>query len=163
MGWPSNWQDRISGADCPACAAGRFEESADPPLARFFAGEVSDAYLVLGTLQPGWAVVLWQGRHVVEPTDLTPQEAAAFNAETLIAARAMQAHYRPLKLNFQTLGNEAPHLHTSVTMRYSDTEDIAPGEDILPGRFVPADGRPPARDERADIDALRRLARAGGR
>lgn len=159
MDWPDNWQDRVSGAACPACVAGRFEESDEPPLARFFAGDVADAYLVLGTVQRGWAVVLWHGRHVVEPTELTLAEAADYGRELLVVARAMQEHFKPVKLNYQLLGNDAPHLHTSVTMRFAGADDVAPGEDILPSQFVATGDRAVVSESQArfDVKALRRL------
>ena len=50
------------------CAQGRPEETEFG--ARFFAGEVSDAYLQKENLQRGYTVVIWRGRHVAEPTEL---------------------------------------------------------------------------------------------
>lgn len=42
----------------------------------------------------------------------------------------MQAVYRPLKMNYQLLGNRYAHLHWIVAPRFID--DVAPG-DPLPG------------------------------
>ena len=50
------------------CAQGRPDETEYG--ARFFAGEVSDAYLQKRNIQRGYSVVIWRGRHVAEPTRL---------------------------------------------------------------------------------------------
>jgi diadenosine tetraphosphate (Ap4A) HIT family hydrolase len=42
----------------------------------------------------------------------------------------MQLVYRPLKMNYQLLGNRIPHLHWLIAPRFED--DVAPG-DPLPG------------------------------
>jgi diadenosine tetraphosphate (Ap4A) HIT family hydrolase len=106
---------------------------------RIFAGDVSDAYLARRALVRGYAVVIWRGRHVIDPHHLAAQEAAAFQAETLRVGAALEQHFQPLKINYMTLGNRMPHLHTHVTARYWD--DPAPGEPLPagPNREMPPD------------------------
>ena len=41
-------------------------------------------------------------------------------------ARALISVYEPLKMNYETLGNSLPHLHTHLVPRY--TEDPRPGQ-----------------------------------
>ena len=41
-------------------------------------------------------------------------------------ARALITVYEPLKMNYETLGNSLPHLHTHLVPRY--TEDPRPGQ-----------------------------------
>jgi diadenosine tetraphosphate (Ap4A) HIT family hydrolase len=41
-------------------------------------------------------------------------------------ARALIAVYKPLKMNYETLGNSLPHLHTHLVPRY--TADPRPGQ-----------------------------------
>ena len=122
-GWPSDWPALHSGAACSMCAAGRPDE--DQYGIRILAGRHSDAYLQRTAVQRGYTVVLWRGRHVAEPTDLTPEEASGYWLEVLTVARALQRHYQPLKMNYETLGNSLPHLHTHLVPRYLD--DPAPG------------------------------------
>ena len=74
------------------CEQGRPEET--PYGARFFAGEVSDAYLQREDTQRGYSVVVWRGRHVAEPTELTPEEAITYWLEVLRVGRAIEAGYR---------------------------------------------------------------------
>jgi diadenosine tetraphosphate (Ap4A) HIT family hydrolase len=62
----------------------------------------SDGYLHLRGVQRGYAAVIWRGRYVVEPTELTQEQAVAFWFDVLQVSRAMQVVYRPLKMNYQT-------------------------------------------------------------
>ena len=126
--WPFDYKEQLSGAACSLCAEGRPEEKG--ARIRFFSSDVSDAYLHLHGVQRGYVVVIWRGRHVVEPTDLTEQEATAFWFDVLRVSRAMQVVYRPLKMNYQLLGNRIAHLHWTLAPRFVD--DVAPG-DPLPG------------------------------
>jgi diadenosine tetraphosphate (Ap4A) HIT family hydrolase len=133
------------------CEEGRPDET--PWGARILAGETSDAYLQRADIQRGYTIVIWRGRHVAEPTELADAEAAGYWLEVLRVARALEAHLRPVKLNFETLGNSLPHLHTHVLPRYAD--DPRPGWPLP----FPEDERPPI-DEAlyaSDVDALRSL------
>ena len=75
----------------------------------------------------------------------------------LTVARALTSFYRPLKMNYQTLGNTVPHLHTHLLPRFVD--DPAPGR---PFPLLPQDGNEPQIDAhvlRTDAAALRALLR----
>jgi diadenosine tetraphosphate (Ap4A) HIT family hydrolase len=136
------------------CADGRPEES--PFGIRIFAGAVSDAYLQRANIQRGYTIVIWRGRHVAEPTDLSEDEAARYWSELLHVGRALEAHLEPVKLNYDLLGNSLPHLHAHVIPRYAD--DPRPG---WPFPFPEEDPPPIAEDElRRDADALRLAAQA---
>ena len=131
------------------CEQGRPEVT--PFGERIFAGEVSDAYLQRRDVQRGYTVIVWRGRHVAEPTELSNEEAAAYWLEVLRVGRAIERVLRPVKLNYDTLGNSMPHLHTHVVPRYSD--DPRPG---WPFPF-PEEDPPPIEEEafRRDLEALR--------
>jgi diadenosine tetraphosphate (Ap4A) HIT family hydrolase len=131
------------------CLQGRPEET--PYGVRIFAGERCDAYLQREATLPGYAIAIWRGRHVAEPTELSPEEAAAYWLEVLRVGRALEAHYRPAKVNYQVLGNSLPHLHTHIVLRYADDE--APGRplDFLATRPVPE------RELAQDVATLRAL------
>jgi diadenosine tetraphosphate (Ap4A) HIT family hydrolase len=122
-GWPANWEELISGRACPMCLSTRPER--DRYGVRVHTGPYSDAYLQRAGVQHGYTLVIWRGRHVTEPTELTDAEAAGYWAEVLTVARAVIAQYGPLKLNYETLGNTVPHLHTHLIPRY--VADPAPG------------------------------------
>lgn len=146
-GWPQDWAARVAGKDCPFCAAGRPER--DRWGVRVAGGRYTDAYLQRADVQRGYTVVVWRGRHVAEPTELSDAEAAGYWLEVLRVARALQAHYQPLKLNYETLGNSVPHLHTHLIPRYA--EDPAPGRPFPLPAF---DGTErPLPEERVEEDA----------
>lgn len=148
MDWSDEFLRWRAGIDCPMCD-GRPDETEHG--VRFFTGRVSDAYLVRADVQPGMSVVIWRGRHVVEPTELTHAEAAAYGAEVLRVARSIEAVMRPLKMNYNVLGNSVPHLHTHLVPRY--TTDPRPG---WPFPFPDPTPPPmPADRLRRQADALR--------
>ena len=132
------------------CAQGRPDETEYG--VRIFAGEVSDAYLQKAGIQRGYTIVIWRGRHVAEPTELSPEEATAYWLELVEVGRALEQHLKPVKMNYDLLGNSLPHLHTHVVPRYSD--DPKPG---WPFPF-PEEEQPPLDEElfRQDVEALRR-------
>jgi diadenosine tetraphosphate (Ap4A) HIT family hydrolase len=133
------------------CAEGRPDETRDG--VRIFAGATADGYLTRAAIQRGYAVVVWRGRHVAEPTELAPDEARDYWTEVLEVARAIEVHLHPVKVNYNVLGNSVPHLHTHIVPRYAD--DPRPG---WPFPFPETD--PPPFEQRmftADVEALRRL------
>jgi diadenosine tetraphosphate (Ap4A) HIT family hydrolase len=77
---------------------------------------------------PGYCIVVWRHGHVAEPTELAPDAATGYWLDVLAVARVLEARFRPVKMNFLTLGNWVPHLHTHVVPRYHD--DPAPGGPI---------------------------------
>lgn len=123
---------------------------------RFLRGRVSDAYLQRLAMQRGYAVVVWRAPpHVAEPTQLSDSDASAYWTDVLDAARAIEHYFQPVKMNYQTLGNALPHLHTHVLPRYS--EDPSPGMPLpFPG---PGDhpGVVPEEDLQAAIHELTRF------
>jgi diadenosine tetraphosphate (Ap4A) HIT family hydrolase len=150
--WPPNWDELIRGVGCEMCAAGRPES--DQYGVRILEGRYSDAYLQRADVQRGYTVVIWRGRHVTEPTELDESEAAGYWAEVLAVARALISVYRPLKMNYETLGNSLPHLHTHLVPRF--TEDPNPGHPFPLSADQP-DGRIPEQQLLADAAELRSL------
>ncbi len=137
------------------CSEGRPDEL--PCGARILTGSLSDAYLQRADIQRGYTVVTWRGRHVVEPTELSADEASAYWLEVLEVARALESHLQPVKMNLNVLGNSLPHLHTHVLPRYAD--DPRPE---WPFPFPEAEPAPI--DEsvfRGDVHALRALLAPG--
>ena len=89
---------------------------------------------------------------MAEPTELSPEEAAAYGLEVLWVARGLEQYLNPIKMNYNVLGNSVPHLHTHVIPRYA--------KDPRPGRPFPfPETEPPPFDEgmlRRDVESLRR-------
>ena|SRR5690348_5466681 len=121
--WPDNWEKRVTGEECSVCAAVRTDAPYGDPV--IFQSRWTVATLRRHDIQRGYAVVAWRDGHVVEPLDLPDDAAAAYWADVLRVARAVRMHFRPKKLNFETLGNTEPHLHTHIVPRYD--EDPNPG------------------------------------
>ena len=148
--WPANWEALRAGEGCPACLQGRVEE--DEWGVRYFAGQVSDAYLMRRTAQPGHSVVMYRGRHVADPTELVAEELVAWWADLRVVARALTAVYDACHLNYQLFGNAVPHVHAHVIPRYLD--DPAPGRP-LPDSIWAAGAELPADRLREQVAALR--------
>lgn len=151
--WPGDWDGLVRGVGCGMCASGRPEQ--DEYGVRIRKGERTDAYLQRADVQRGYTLVIWRGRHVTEPTELNEWEAREYWEDVLTVARALITYYRPLKMNYETLGNSLPHLHTHLVPRFAD--------DPAPGRPFPLGARGgsavPVPEERlaAEVAALREL------
>ena len=111
---------------------------------RVFDGTWAEANLSRRPMRPGYTVVVWKGRHVAEPWELTRAEATGFWSEVALVARAVEEEYRPVKMNWLSLGNGVPHLHVHLVPRPAD--DIRAGGPLESEAFdqqvtpeVPAD------------------------
>jgi diadenosine tetraphosphate (Ap4A) HIT family hydrolase len=150
--WPRNWADLTHGIGCGMCENGR--PDADSYGVRIHAGRYTDAYLQRADVQRGYTLVIWRGRHVNEPTELDDTEASGYWAEVLTVARALISVYVPLKMNYETLGNSLPHLHTHLVPRFTD--DPRPGQPFpLSARHPEA--KVPEAQLWADVKTLRKL------
>jgi diadenosine tetraphosphate (Ap4A) HIT family hydrolase len=153
--WPVDWAERIDGTHCDMCESKRVDE--DRYGIRIHATESTDAILQRAKIQPGYTLVIWRGRHVVEPYELTEPEAIDYWRAVTTVAKALATFYNPLKMNYQTLGNTVPHLHTHLLPRF--TVDPAPGQ---PFPLLPQNGSEPRIDGdalTADAAAIRALLR----
>ncbi len=155
--WPEDWEDRLGGADCPMCANQGLEDNGFGR--RILKGRYADVFLQRKAPMPGYAIAIWKDGHVAEPMDLDRAAAAGYWQDLLDAARAIRSHYDPAKLNFETLGNAVPHLHTHVLPRYLD--DVAPGKP-LPWALVSGATAGSESQFETDVEALRRLVAPPG-
>jgi diadenosine tetraphosphate (Ap4A) HIT family hydrolase len=152
--WPEDWADRMAGRRCPLCGAlGRGDNDFSVAV---FTGDVAEVRLERLSRLPGYCTVVWRLGHVAEPDDLDPGQASRYWTEVLAAGRAVRARFSPVKMNYMTLGNTIPHLHTHVVPRYQD--DPAPGGPIAwqdissPDPLPDADLHRQASDLRALLD-----------
>jgi diadenosine tetraphosphate (Ap4A) HIT family hydrolase len=156
MAWPLDFDARFASEGCPMCRPERAQETEHG--IRVLAGRYADAYLCRrGPSGATWWSSGHRG-HVAEPTDLSAEEAAGYFAEVLAVSDAVRRHFGARKVNDETLGTTAPHLHTHVTARYAEG-------DVNPGAPLPKD-RDVTLEEtrlRADAAALGRLLRPEGR
>ena len=124
--WPVDWDDRMAGKDCPLC--GTIGKGDNDFSIKVSDGYVAEVRLERRTRLPGYCIVVWKEGHVAEPTDLEPEVAAGYWQDVLDVGRAVRRRFNPIKLNYLTLGNTVPHLHTHVLPRYLN--DPAPGGPI---------------------------------
>jgi diadenosine tetraphosphate (Ap4A) HIT family hydrolase len=124
----ARWDALVRGEDCPLCAEARAAPGYRTDEGHWIADlAVSRLRLAANQWVPGYCVLLCT-RHVVEPHELAAADREAFFADVLRAARALQRVFRPVKLNYEILGNSVPHLHCHLTPRYYG--DPAPGRPI---------------------------------
>jgi diadenosine tetraphosphate (Ap4A) HIT family hydrolase len=123
MTWGEDWDARFAGRTCLICdALGRGDSDHWVHVAD---GARTEVYLDRSSLIAGYCLVVWRLGHVAEPTQLGPRAASGYWQEVLAAGRAVIAAFKPVKVNYFTLGNTVPHLHTHVVPRYAG--DAAPG------------------------------------
>ena len=119
----------MAGKGCPMCAA--LGKGDNDFWVSVSTGEVAEVHLERRSRLPGYCIVVWRHGHVAEPGDLDPLQAGRYWAEVLAAGRAVRARFKPVKLNYMTLGNTVPHLHTHVL---PCTRTIQPRAGRSPGR-----------------------------
>ena len=126
---PPGWLDRVawararSGQDCALCA--------DVHLAvnrfSYLVAELERSYVRLPRNQfhPGYTLVALK-RHANELFELEPAELAGFWAEVAAVARAVDALYRPAKINYGVFGNLCPHIHCHVVPQAATDDPTRP-------------------------------------
>ena len=148
--WRPNWAAQLAGDGCPLCAL-RGTEDSEWGI-RVLEGEFIDGYLWRPGSIRGYSVALWKHEHVAEPTQLSDTAAAGYWLEVVQLGRALEQVYRPAKMNYETLGNNIPHLHTHVIPR--PTLDPAPNGP-LPWIYLDQDRQDDAQLH-ADAKSVRR-------
>jgi diadenosine tetraphosphate (Ap4A) HIT family hydrolase len=83
--------------------------------------ELPRSWLILGDAQfyRGYCVILAK-RHATEPHAMPRGEAHELLDELLAVGKTLAAVLDPLKLNYECLGNQEPHVHWHVFPRYAD-------------------------------------------
>jgi len=114
----------------------------------------SRAYFNEDQFFPGWIFVVLK-RHAVELYDLEARERTALIEEVSRAAQALGRVYRPMKMNYELLGNQVPHIHWHLVPRLAGDP-----EPRWPVWRVPHDPKPLPADETARRIALIRAALA---
>jgi diadenosine tetraphosphate (Ap4A) HIT family hydrolase len=126
---------------------------------RVFKGRWVDAFLGRYPVRPGYVYVIWKGRHVSEPTELSDEERVGFWSEVTLVAAAMEDHYKPVKMNWLSLGNGVPHLHVHLVPRYFN--DAAAGGPVESDAFELTHVQPLSEvDLRKEAIALSQLLKA---
>jgi diadenosine tetraphosphate (Ap4A) HIT family hydrolase len=82
----------------------------------------SRAYLNEDQFFPGWVYVVLR-RHATELWELTAEERAVMVEDVNQVAHALGRVYRPVKMNYELLGNQAPHIHWHLVPRLATDPD----------------------------------------
>ena len=104
--------------DCPACG-GRWPR-ADHRIADL---GPAIAYLNEDQFFPGWTVLVLK-RHAIELFHLEPDERSRLIEVVSALARGLAEAFGAVKMNYELLGNQIPHIHWHIVPRLGD--DPAP-------------------------------------
>jgi diadenosine tetraphosphate (Ap4A) HIT family hydrolase len=118
------------------------------------AGGLADLYLHDDQFFAGWSVLVLK-RHATELFELTEAERHGLIDEAASVAHALCSAFHAVKINYELLGNQLPHVHWHLIPRLAD--DPAPRAPVWTVAHEP---KRLAGDElQAMIDRLRRHLR----
>lgn len=103
-----------SASDCPMC---RKVSAAGPEQEAVWRFPHSVAVLGPWQFYHGYCLLVSRA-HATELSRLPEAERRAYLDEMCLLARAIEAAFRPHKLNYELLGNQVPHLHWHLFPRY---------------------------------------------
>jgi diadenosine tetraphosphate (Ap4A) HIT family hydrolase len=104
---------------------------------------------------PGYVLVVLR-RHATELYDLSVAERGTLIEEVNRVAAALARVFRPVKMNYELLGNQVPHIHWHLVPRLATDPD--PGGPIWRVEHAPSPLAPAAARER--IETIRRALAA---
>jgi diadenosine tetraphosphate (Ap4A) HIT family hydrolase len=108
---------RPSDGGCPMCD--KLETESDLFIADLGTSRV---YLNEDQFFPGWVFVVLR-RHATELYELSAAERAVLIEDVSRAAEALARVYRPVKMNYELLGNQVAHIHWHLIPRLAGDPD----------------------------------------
>lgn len=123
------WDQLVQGISCPICNHLQSAPGSDTDSYKVADLAISQVDLIKNQFVPGYSV-LYCHKHIREPYELPPAEQLSFFTDLMRVGRALEKVFRPIKMNFEILGNATPHLHCHIKPRYYG--DAAPGIPIDP-------------------------------
>src|SRR5437667_12855523 len=81
--------------------------------------ELTIAYLHDNQFFPGWTVLVLK-RHATELFDLTREERSQLIEEVTEVSRTLAVVFDAVKINYELLGNQLPHIHWHSIPRLAD-------------------------------------------
>jgi diadenosine tetraphosphate (Ap4A) HIT family hydrolase len=104
--------------ECPFCQKlTRLDSTPDDDLVWRFPHSV--AFLGSWQFYQGYCILVAR-QHATELNQQPVEVRQAYFEELCFLARAIEETFQPLKLNYELLGNQVPHLHWHVFPRYAD-------------------------------------------
>ena len=112
----------MANADCPFC---RQLDARGALVDGDVVWQFPHSVALLGSWQyyHGYCLLVSR-RHATELSRLPDAERRAFLDEMCLLARAIEEAFAPLKLNYELLGNQVPHLHWHLFPRYRQDPDF---------------------------------------
>ena len=134
-------------ADCPACTG-----QMSPPAQKI--AELATSVLYLGGDQffPGYVLLVLR-RHATALYELEEGERRAHLEEVSRVAEAIARVFPPVKMNYELLGNQVPHIHWHLVPRL-------PADPDLRSPIWRLDHQPLALDPAAARERVERIRRA---
>jgi ABC-type multidrug transport system fused ATPase/permease subunit/CRP-like cAMP-binding protein len=129
----ARWEVLVRGNDCPLCA--ELQSTEPENSSGFFVADLALSQLRLARNQhlTGLCILVCR-RHVREPYELEPAERLAYFEDMTRVGRALEGVFGAIKIDYQILGDVAPHLHCHMTPRHDG--DPYPGRPPDPDRVV---------------------------
>ncbi|HET7874881.1 MAG TPA: HIT family protein [Methylomirabilota bacterium] len=115
------------------------------------------AYLNDDQFFPGWVLVVLR-RHATELWELSAAERAVLIEDVTRAAEALHRVFNPVKMNYELLGNQVPHIHWHLIPRLAG--DPEPRWPVW--RVVHEPKTLPPGETRRRIEAIRQALGARG-
>jgi diadenosine tetraphosphate (Ap4A) HIT family hydrolase len=119
---------------------------------QYFVAELPSGYVVLGDFQfyPGYTVFLSKV-HVTELHNLGKTERLQFLQDMAVAAEAVYKAFKPLKLNYELLGNLDSHMHWHIFPRYANDPDPKNPVSVISPEIRNAESTRPSQEQLADM------------
>jgi diadenosine tetraphosphate (Ap4A) HIT family hydrolase len=103
---------------CPICESINKARSGLHPL---LIAELSETFAILGDNQgcPGWTVLLLKDHQEHLAALPTPRQLRIFE-DVAAAANAIRQVFGPVRINYECLGNQVPHIHWHIIPRHQN-------------------------------------------
>ena len=131
---PGGWMPRVTwdalaqGDNCPLCAELTAGVRSSADIHKVTDLRLSELRLAANQNVPGHCVLVCK-RHVWEPYELSPEERGLFFGDMMATGLALEEVFQPIRLNFELLGNLAPHTPDSMDERGRAGEQ-SPGDPL---------------------------------
>lgn len=119
----------------------------------YFVKELQEGYVVIGDHQfyRGYTLFLYK-EHAEELHELKEGKRRTFLYEMSIVAEAVWRAFKPVKLNYELLGNTDPHLHWHIIPRHRNDPDPKKPTWYVDEHIRKGDA---VRPTKAELDSLR--------
>ncbi|HEX6462206.1 MAG TPA: HIT family protein [Candidatus Saccharimonadales bacterium] len=111
----------------------------------YFVAELASGYAVMGDFQfyHGYTIFLSK-THAIELHELSKKQRLQFLEDMAKVAEAVYGAFRPLKLNYELLGNLDSHMHWHIFPRYADDPNPKNPVSVIPPEVRNAENTRPS-------------------